>query len=297
VSVGPPFFNATFVPLMVPLLLAVSFGPLMGWKRADLGAALQRLRLAMALSLAAILATLWFDHGRSVLAALAIGLAAWLFFGAWLDWAERVKLFRAPLSTVWSRAANLPRASWGMTIAHAGVGLMVLGITGSTAWQSEMIRMVKPGDTFDLAGYTFVFKGTERGEGPNYLATRGTFEVYKGERLYTVMTPEKRLFPVTGTTTTEASIRTNILADLYATIGDPASDGQPGAPGAPAFLVMAGSDTPWTARVYHNPLVPWIWIGAMTMVLGGIVSLTDRRHRVGAPKRAAAGGALPAAAE
>ncbi|MFM7347622.1 MAG: heme lyase CcmF/NrfE family subunit [Tagaea sp.] len=297
VSVGPPFFNATFVPLMVPLLLAVSFGPLMGWKRADLGAAFQRLRAALILSVAAILVTLWLDHGRSVLAALAIGLAAWLFFGALVEWAERVKLFRAPLSTVWSRAVNLPRASWGMTIAHAGVGLMVLGITGSTAWQSEMIRMVKPGDRFDLAGYTFVFKGTERHEGPNYLATRGIFEVYKGERLHAVMTPEKRLFPVAGTTTTEASIRTNLLADLYATIGDPEGGGQPGSAGAPAFLVMAGQDTAWTARVYHNPLVPWIWIGALVMVLGGIVSLTDRRHRVGAPQRVGAGGAVPAAAE
>jgi cytochrome c-type biogenesis protein CcmF len=183
-----------------------------------------------------------------------------------------------------------------MTIAHAGLGLMVLGITGSTAWQSEMIRMVKPGETFELAGYTFVFKGTERHEGPNYLATRGTFEVYKGERLYTVMTPEKRLFPVAGTTTTEASIRTNLLADLYATIGDPAAEGQPGAPGAPAFLVMAGQDTAWTARIYHNPLVPWIWLGSLVMVLGAVVSLTDRRHRVGAPQRAPAG-AVPAAAE
>jgi cytochrome c-type biogenesis protein CcmF len=174
---------------------------------------------------------------------------------------------------------------------------MVLGITGSTAWQSEMIRLVKPGDAFDLAGYSFVFKGTERYEGPNYLATRGTFEVYKGERLYTVMSPEKRFVPVAGTTTTEASIRTNLLADLYATIGDPEGGGQPGASGAPAFLVMAGQDTAWTARVYHNPLVPWVWLGALVMVLGGLVSLTDRRHRVGAPQRVASGGTVPAAAE
>ncbi|MCA3246315.1 MAG: heme lyase CcmF/NrfE family subunit [Azospirillum sp.] len=297
VSVGPPFFNATFVPLMVPLLLAVSFGPLLGWKRADLAGALQRLRAALVLSVAAIVVTLWMDHGRNLIAAAAIGLAAWLFFGAWVEWAERVKLFRAPWATVWERAVNLPRAAWGMTIAHAGVGLMVLGITGSTAWQSESIKMMRPGERFDLAGYTFVFKGTERREGPNFFATRGVFEVYKGERLYATMTPEKRLFPVAGTTTTEASIRTNILADLYLTIGDPEGGGQPGSPGAPAFIVMAGSDTPWTVRAYHNPLVPWIWLGSLVMVLGAGVSLTDRRHRVGAPRRMAAPGAMPAAAE
>jgi cytochrome c-type biogenesis protein CcmF len=296
VSVGPPFFNATFVPLMVPLLIAVSFGPLMGWKRAELGAVLQRLWFALAASLAIILLTLALDHGRNVLAALAMGLAAWLIFGAAVEWAERVKLFRAPLATVWSRAVNLPRAAWGMTIAHAGLGLMVLGITGSTAWQTEVIRLVRMGDAFDVAGYSFVFKGTQRHEGPNFIATRAIFEVYDGERLYAVMAPEKRLFPAAGSTTTEASIRTNLLADLYATIGDPEGAGQPGASGPPAFLSMAGQDVAWTARIYHNPLVPWVWLGALVMMIGAGVSLTDRRHRVGAPQRMA-GAAVPAAAE
>jgi cytochrome c-type biogenesis protein CcmF len=296
VSVGPPFFNATFVPLMVPLLIAVAFGPMMGWKRAELGAVFQRLWVALALSIGVIVLTLALDKGRQVLAALAMGLAAWLIFGALVEWAERVKLFRAPLATVWSRAGNLPRAAWGMTIAHAGLGLMVLGITGSTAWQTEVIRLVRAGDAFDVAGYSFVFKGTQRQEGPNFIATRAVFEVYKDERLYAVMTPEKRLFPAAGSTTTEASIRTNLLADLYATIGDPEGAGQPGAAGPPAFLTMAGQDVAWTARIYHNPLVPWVWLGALTMMIGAGISLTDRRHRVGAPQRLPQA-AVPTAAE
>jgi cytochrome c-type biogenesis protein CcmF len=295
VSVGPPFFNATFVPLMVPLLLAVSVGPLLGWKRGDLAGALGRLKFAMFASVAIVAAVYWNDHGRNIFAALAMGLAAWLIAGSAVEWAERVALFKAPLGTVWTRAVRLPRASWGMTIAHAGLGLMVLGIAGVTAWQTEAIRLVKAGDAFDVAGYNFVFKGVTRVEGPNFFAARATFEVYRDEKLYATMTPERRYFPVAGMSTTETSIRTNLLADLYATIGDPELPGLPA--NMPAFLAPADANTAWTARIYHNPLVPWIWLGACVMVLGGLVSLTDRRHRVGAPKRVAATGALPQAAE
>jgi cytochrome c-type biogenesis protein CcmF len=295
VSVGPPFFNATFVPLMIPLLLAVGIGPMMGWKRGDLGGALQRLRAAIFISIAIVGAVYWTDDRRSVYAALAMGLAAWLFFGAAVEWAERVRLFRAPAGTVLSRALNLPRASWGMTIAHAGMGLTVMGIAGVTAWQTEVIRLAKAGDAFDVAGYNFVFKGASRVEGPNFLAVRGTFEVYLDDRLYAVLAPERRWFPVAGTATTETAIRTNLLADLYATIGDPELSSPVG--NMPAFLAPTTPETAWTVRIYHNPLVPWIWLGACAMVLGGIVSLTDRRHRVGAPRRTGDGAALPSAAE
>jgi len=296
VSVGPPFFNATFVPLMVPLLLAVSFGPLLGWKRGDLAAAAQRLKYAIAVSVAVVVAVYWADAGRKIFAALAMGLAMWLVAGAAVEWAERVKLFRAPLGSVWSRAANLPRASWGMTIAHAGLGVMVMGIAGVTAWQTEVIRLVKTGDAFDVAGYNFLFKGVSRVEGPNYFAVRATFEVYRNDRLHAVMAPERRFFPVAGQSTTETAIRTNLLADLYATIGDPEL-GANAVPNMPAFLAPVGDATQWTARIYHNPLVPWIWLGACIMVAGAAVSLTDRRHRVGAPKRAPEPSGAPQAAE
>ncbi len=284
VSVGPPFFNATFVPLMIPLLLAVSFGPLLGWKRGDLAAAAQRLSFAIAASVAVIVVVYWADAGRKIFAALAMGLAAWLIAGAAVEWSERVALFRAPAGTVWSRMRNLPRASWGMTIAHAGLGLMVMGIAGITAWQTEVIRLVRAGDAFDVAGYRFVFKGVTQREGANFFATQATFEVYDNDRLYAVLMPARRFFPVAGTSTTETAIKTNLLADLYATIGDPEL-GTP-ALNMPAFLAPTDANTLWTARIYHNPLVPWIWIGACVMAFGGLVSLTDRRHRVGAPRRA-----------
>jgi cytochrome c-type biogenesis protein CcmF len=226
----------------------------------------------------------WADAGRKILAALAMGLAAWLVAGAAVEWSERVALFRAPASTVWARMRNLPRASWGMTIAHAGLGLMVMGIAGVSAWQTEVIRLVRAGDAFDVAGYRFVFKGVAQREGPNFFATQATFEVYDNDRLYAVLAPARRFFPVAGSSTTETAIKTNLLADLYATIGDP----ELGAPALnmPAFLAPTDANTLWTARIYHNPLVPWIWIGACVMAFGGIVSLTDRRHRVGAPRRA-----------
>ena len=225
-----------------------------------------------------------------------MGLAMWLVAGAAVEWAERVKLFRAPLGTLWSRAIHLPRASWGMTIAHAGMGVMVMGIAGVTAWQTEVIRLVKTGDAFDVAGYNFVFKGVARVEGPNYFAVRATFEVYKNDRLHAVMSPERRFFPVAGQSTTETAIRTNLLADLYATIGDPELGGN-AVPNMPAFLVPTNEATQWTARIYHNPLVPWIWLGACIMVVGATVSLTDRRHRVGAPRRVLEPSGTPQAAE
>jgi cytochrome c-type biogenesis protein CcmF len=283
VSVGPPFFNATFVPLMIPLLLAVSVGPMMGWKRGDLAGALGRLKAAIFASVALVAAVYALDDRRSVGAALAMGLAGWLIVGAGVELAERVKLFRAPLSTVWARAANLPRANWGMVIAHAGLGLMVMGIAGVTAWQTEVIRTAKAGDAFDVAGYRFVFKGASRAEGANYFAVRGTFEVYRDDRLYATLAPERRWFPVAGMATTETAIKTSLLADLYATIGDPETPSPAG--NMPAFLAPTGAETAWTVRIYHNPLVPWIWLGAAAMLLGGLVSLTDRRHRVGAPRR------------
>jgi cytochrome c-type biogenesis protein CcmF len=263
----------------------MGFGPLLGWKRGDLGAALQRLTFAVAASITVIVVVYWADAGRQIFAALAMGLAAWIIASAAVEWGERVALFRAPLGTVWSRMRNLPRASWGMTIAHAGVGLMVMGIAGISAWQTEVIRLVKAGDAFDVVGYRFVFKGVEQQQGPNFFATRATFEVYEDNRLYAVLKPARRFFPVSGTSTTETAIRTNLFADLYATIGDPELPSP--IPNMPAFLAPTDAATQWTARIYHNPLVPWIWLGACIMALGGIVSLTDRRHRVGAPRRAA----------
>jgi cytochrome c-type biogenesis protein CcmF len=267
VSVGPPYFETVFVPLMIPLLIAMAAAPLLPWKRADLRGIVQRLGLVAALAAAVALGTWAWSSGASPLPALGIACAAWVAGGAILELGLRLRLFAGPLGDSWTRARNLPRAAWGMTLAHLGVAVFVAGVTASSAWRSESIQFMRPGDTVDLAGYTFAFAGTATIEGPNYRAERGTVRVSRNGRDIAVLHPEKRFYPSQRTTTTEAAIHTTWLADLYAVIGDPGEGGA------------------WSTRLYHNPLVPWIWLGALAMVAGGCVSLTDRRHRVGVPQR------------
>jgi cytochrome c-type biogenesis protein CcmF len=266
VSVGPPYFNLTFVPLMMPMLVALAVAPFLAWKRGDLMAALARLKFAFAFTVAVAIATAYLTYGGPILSVVGMGLAAWLFAGVAIEWAERVKLFRAPFAETRRRAANLTRAAWGMTMAHFGVAVLVAGIAGS-AWQTERVETVRPGDTVDVAGYQFRFEGETDLQGPNYLAQRGRFTVTKDGTFLATMEPERRFYPTQRTTTTNTAIRTNGVADLYAVIGE--SDGKGG----------------WLVRLYHNPLVPWIWFGAIIMALGGVVSLTDRRFRVGVPAR------------
>jgi cytochrome c-type biogenesis protein CcmF len=274
-SVGLPFFNRTFVPLMAPLLIAMPFGPLLGWKRGDLLAALQRLIFAAGVAIAVVLAILLFVSPAAVLATLGLGLAAWIGTGSLVEWAERVQLFRAPLKDTLARARSLPRGAYGMTLAHLGVAVTVAGIAAS-AWESERIELVHPGESVAIAGYDLRLDKVEPVQGPNYTADRGTVTVTKRGELVAVMQPEKRFFTVQRMPTTFTAIRTDLLSDLYVVLAD--GDGK----GA------------WTLRVYQKPLVPWIWLGCGVMALGGLLSLSDRRWRVGVAVRrsgAAAGAA------
>ena len=279
VSVGPPYFNIVFVPLMIPLTIAMIIAPLIPWKRGDLGTALARLWPAFAVAAAAAVSVLVYIGGTAVLAAFGIALAAWVAMGALVELAERVRLFRVPAGESLTRAAGLPRAAWGMTIAHFGVGIFIAGVTASSAWQTEKVQLVRPGETVDVAGYNFTFKGAVEEQGPNYVARRGTFEVTRNGRPVATLYPAKRFYPVQRQTTTEAAIHTLWIADLYAVIGDPDEGSREN--GAAAF--PSRNDGAWAARLYYNPLVPWIWLGAIIMAFGGGLSLTDRRHRVGAP--------------
>jgi cytochrome c-type biogenesis protein CcmF len=282
VSVGPPYFNATFVPLMVPLVAAMAVGPMMSWKRADLGGALARLKIAALLTVVVILVSLFVYGFRPVLAVLGVAMAAWAFFGALAEFAERIKLGRVPAKTSWDRAKGLPRSAWGSTIAHAGVGIAIAGMVGSTAWMTERIELMNPGDTMTVAGYEMTFEGAERVRGANYAADRGVITVTRGGEAIATLTPEKRWYPVAQMQTTEAAIHTTWVSDVYAALGEPQDNGA------------------WSIRAYHHPLVPWIWLGCIVMVLGGCISLTDRRLRIGAPtkrKAAAAAGPMPQPAE
>ena len=267
VSVGAPFFNATFVPLMIPLLIACPIGAKMAWKRGDLSGALSRLRAAFVSSLVVIVIALFLDDNRSILAGCALGIAAWLMIGTTLDFLERIGFPKRSAGEIYRRFVHLPRSAWGAATAHFALGVMVAGITVSSVWQIERIQIMRPGDKVEIADYTVLFDGAGQVDGPNYSALQGSFSVFKGKDKVTVLLPEKRSYPAENSTTTEAAIHTNLYSDLYIVLGD--ADGKGG----------------WATRIYYNPLVPWIWVGAILMAVGGALSLTDRRLRVGAPRR------------
>ncbi len=268
-TVGPPYYNATFAPLMIPLLLLMPLGPLMAWKRGDLPGVLARLRFAFGLAVMGTLAAWYVMRGGPVLAAFGIGLGVWMIGGALTDGAERVKLFRASARISWERAKGVPRASWGAMMAHGGMGIVVLGITASTAWTTEKITLMRPGESVTVGAYTYRFDGAEQAPGPNYMALRGHFEVTRNGEHFVSLSPESRTYPTPPMDTTEAAIYPTLAGDLFAVIGDPLGENQ------------------WSTRLYFRPLQAWIWAGVILMALGGAISLSDRRHRVGAPRRAA----------
>ncbi len=258
-SVGYPFFDRTFVPIMVPLLLAVAVGPFLGWKRGDLGGALERLWIAFGLALLIGAIALYLSQGGPILAVGGLMLAAWVGFGAITEWVERTRLS-------WRRALHLPRAAHGMTLAHLGLAVTVAGIAAS-AWQVEHIAVMHPGDNIAIGGYVLHLDRISGRDTPSYHAERADITVSAGDRAITVMHPEKRSYQLEQMTRGETAIRTTFLADLYLALGD--DDGKGGA----------------TIRAYWKPLVPWIWIGALFMALGGALSLSDRRFRVGVARR------------
>lgn len=270
ISVGAPFFNLTFAPLFVPLLVAVPFGPMLAWKRGDLLGAAQRLMAAGGVALAA-LALVWaWTRGGAVLAPLAIALAVFVVAGALTDLAERIGLFHVPLATAARRARGLPRSIWGTAFAHAGLGIALIGIVCETTWNSEYIGTMKPDDTVNVAGYALKLDGLVPRQGPNYHELVASFTVsLDGERL-SVMTPSKRSFTTRGMSTTEAALLSRGVSQLYISLGD------------------ATPDNAIVVRIYHKPLVLLIWFGPVLMAFGGLLSLSDRRLRVGAPKPAKA---------
>ncbi len=272
ISVGAPFFNLTFGPLIVPVLLAMPFGPLLAWKRGDLAAVSQRLIGAAALAVIALVVT-FLVQGKPVLAPLGIGLAVFVIAGALTDVAERIGLFRAPGSAL-RRAAGLPRSAWGAAFAHMGIGLTLIGVIGESQWNSERIVAIKVGDKLALSGYELSFDGVAQRAGANYRELVATFTVRRDGKVIGVMEPAKRTFAHREMSTTEAALKTRGVSQLYLSLGDINADG--------AVAV----------RAYDKPLVLLIWLGALVMAIGGALSLSDRRLRIGAPRPAKARAAL-----
>ena len=269
ISVGAPFFNLTFAPLMVPLLLAVPFGPMLAWKRGDLYAAAQRLMAAFggALLIAVLVGAV--IGGGKWLAPLGISIAAFVILGALSEPASRVRLGRIPLGESLRRATGLPRSAWGTTLAHLGLGVAVLGIVTASTWQTETILSMKAGQIVEVGRKSVTLSGFVPKQGPNYRESAARFTVREGGRVVRTMEPGRRFFPARETTTTESAIATFGLSQLYISLGDTAGDAV-------------------TVRLYWKPLVTLIWLGPLVMVFGGLLSLSDRRLRVGAPRRASA---------
>ena len=280
ISVGAPYFNLTFVPLMIPVLLALPFGPFLAWKRGDILAASQRLLFsAIAALLVAVLCLAVFHRGPW-LAPFALALAVWVMVGTLQELAFRIKLGRAPLPDTWSRLKGLPRSALGMSAAHFGVGVMVIGIAATSAYRVESVHILSPGKTVKIAGYELTFHGVSPRKGANYQEQIGRFSIASKGRAIAEIHPSKRLYLVPRQATNEAGIYTALLGDLYVVLGDH----QAAKPIAGSDNTSRGAQT-YAVRMYFNPLVRLIWIGALIMFFGGLLSLTDRRLRVGAPRR------------
>ena len=268
ISVGAPFFNATFAPLFVPLLIAVPFGPLLAWKRGDLLGVAQRLVGAAGIAVITMAVVFAMEGGGPILVPFAVGLAFYVMAGALIDIVERTGLLKVPFATAFARARGLPRSAWGAAFAHFGLGITLLGVVGETQWSLERIGELKPGQTISVRRYELQFDGVTTRQGPNYRDLAAHFTVRRHGDLIGVMKPSKRSFPSRGTATSQTALMTRGVSQLYLSLGDPNPDGS------------------LAVRLYYKPLVLLIWLGAVVMVVGGALSLSDRRLRVGAPRGA-----------
>ncbi len=269
ISVGAPFFNLTFGPLMMPLMLAVPFGPLLAWKRGDLLAALSRLYLAAGGALLAVIITLAFTSGTPILAALVIGLAFWLMIGAFAEIATRTGVRKNGISKAFSRARGLPGSTWGTAFAHFGLGVTLLGIVSVTIYEKEVIVSMKPGDTTSISGYELTLKSISPRRVANYTEDIIAFDVVSPSGEKFIMEPAKRFYTARQMPTTESAIRTSGFSQLYISLGEVTNRNQA------------------IVRVWWKSQVTLIWSGSLFMVFGGLLSLSDRRLRVGAPKASA----------
>jgi cytochrome c-type biogenesis protein CcmF len=268
ISVGPPYFNTVFVPLTLPLVLLIGLGPLTRWKAESASALLRRLwPVALGSAAVGVALVTWYAGEAVAGVVLGVSLAVWVAATAALGVWRRLKNRAAGTGAV----ASLPLGFLGMHAAHLGVGVFVVGVALTSVYSRERDLRMAPGDSIELGGYTFRFDGVSEAPGANYLATRGTVTVQRGDRDEMVLYPEKRRYSSQASPMTEAAIDAGIARDLYVALGEPLEDGA------------------WSVRVYYKPFVQWIWLGAVIMGIGGLLAASDRRYRVaGAAVRASA---------
>jgi cytochrome c-type biogenesis protein CcmF len=263
ISVGPPYFEAVFVPLVAPALFLMGAGPIARWKQASLPELAVRLRWALAVSFATA-ALLPLAFGRwSALVGFGLFLAVWILASAAVSLRERLR-HASGAAGIRARLATTPRAFYGMLLAHVGVAVFVVGVTLVKGYESEKDVRMAPGDFVELAGYTFRMGEVSEVKGPNYVAMRAAVEVARNGETVTRLYPEKRRYLVQDMVMTEAAIAPGFARDLYVSLGD-----------------QLDAST-WLVRVQHKPFVSWIWAGALLMALGGALAAADRRYRVAA---------------
>jgi len=278
ITVGPPYFEWTFGPIMAVLIVFMAVAPLIKWRR-DTWRRIQKTLLIMAIAAVALTIAVGI-FGKSVFGAIGMGLALWLLIGTGANYARKLRIGEAKSTTgnLIKRFALLPGATHGFALAHFGLAICTMGIVAMGVWSDEAVDRLKLGESISLAGHTFTLENVERAQGPNFISETGTVTISNGNGQVATLNPEQRMYPVERNNTTEGAMEIGALRILYAAKGE----GNP--------------EEGWVVSVYYHPLVIWIWIGALMMAVGGFVSVADRRHAL-AKRPRPANQAQPVAAE
>jgi cytochrome c-type biogenesis protein CcmF len=261
ISVGPPYFDAVFMPLMAPTVFLMGIGPLARWKETDLPSLALRLRWAAVVAVLASIGVGALAGEVRLVSTLGLVMAFWIVGSVATDLWERVHPAGSAWSQAWAKARHIPRALVGMMVAHLGIAAFCFGVVMVKTYEVERDVKMAVGDTTTVRGYTFTFGGVKERQGPNYVAVQGQMQVARGDGTPIQMRPEKRIYRVQQNPMTEAAIDAGVTRDLYVSLGEQVEGGA------------------WIVRVYVKPFIDWIWGGCLLMALGGLLAVTDRRYR------------------
>lgn len=264
-SVGPPYFEAVFVPIMAVAVFLMGIGPIARWKQASLPALAIRLRWAFAVSITTALIMPFFMSEWKPMVSFGLMLAFWVIATMFVNIKQRLQ--SSGQGSIFAKLGRQSRSYYGMHCAHLGIAVFIIGVTLVNGYETERDVRMEIGSVVNVGGYTFRFNGVSDMVGPNYLSVMGDIEVLKDGEFYRTLHPEKRTYNASGMAMTEAAIDTGIFRDLYVALGEPLPSGE------------------WVVRVYHKPFVDWIWFGCILMAIGGLMAVTDRRYRLKIHKR------------